>query len=62
MHATSGAATGNAILLLPECGMQVRGESPEQVMEEIQLRATLVSSVLEDILLKPHGEQWEFDD
>ena len=30
-------------------------ENPEQVMEEIQLRATQVSSVLEGILLEPHG-------
>ena len=31
-------------------------EDPEQVMEEMWLRATQVSSVLENILREPHGE------
>jgi len=30
-------------------------DDPERVMEEIQMRATQVSSVLEDILLESHG-------
>ena len=42
-------------LLLTEGEIKTRAENPEQVMEEIQLRATQVSSVLEGILLEPHG-------
>jgi hypothetical protein len=30
-------------------------------MEEIQARATLVSSVLKEILQEPHVEQWELN-
>jgi hypothetical protein len=38
-------------------------ENPEQVMKEIELRATQVSSLLEDILLEPHGRpDWGLND
>jgi hypothetical protein len=46
-------------LLLTEGEIRMMAENPEQnpeqVMEEIQVRATQVSSVLEGILLEPHG-------
>src|ERR1035438_1581926 len=34
---------------------KMMAEDPERVMEEMWLRATQVSSVLEDILREPHG-------
>lgn len=43
-------------LLLKESDIKMMSVNPEQVMEEIRLRATQVSSVLEKILLEPHGE------
>jgi len=42
-------------LLLTEGDVQMMAENPEQVMEDIRVRATMVSSVLEDILLEPRG-------
>ena len=42
-------------LLLPEGNVNTVVEDPEQVMEEIQLRATQVSSILEEILSESHG-------
>ena len=42
-------------LLLTEGEIKMMAENPEQVMDEIQVRATQVSSVLEGILLEPHG-------
>jgi hypothetical protein len=52
----SGMGNTNAIhLLLTEGDVKLMAENPEQVMEEIRVRATQVSSVLEDILLEPHG-------
>lgn len=44
-----------AHLLLTEGEISMMAENPEQVMEDIQLRATQVSSVLEAILMEPHG-------
>jgi hypothetical protein len=35
--------------------VKVMAEDPEQLMEEMWLRATQVSSVLESILREPHG-------
>jgi hypothetical protein len=35
---------------------KLMAEDPEQVMEEMWVRATQVSSVLENILHEPHGE------
>ena len=53
---TGGADSTAAVhLLLTEGNVKMMAEDPEQVMEEIQLRATQVSSVLEDILLESHG-------
>jgi len=57
-HTTTvtGGADGTAVhLLLPEGNVKMMAEDPERVMEEIQVRATQVSSVLEDILLESHG-------
>ncbi len=42
-------------LLLTEGHADMMAENPEHVMQEIELRATQVSSVLEGILLEPHG-------
>ncbi len=53
---TGGADSLAAVhLLLPAGHVELRVEDPEQVMEEIQLRATQVSSVLEEILSDSHG-------
>lgn len=55
-NVTSGAGTSMPPpLLLVEGEVKLAAESPERVIEEIQVRATLVSSVLENILLEPHG-------
>jgi hypothetical protein len=57
---TSGVGSSGAIhLLLTEGEIKLMAENPDSVMEEIQVRATLVSSVLEKILQEPHDEQWE---
>lgn len=59
---TIGAATNVAPLLLTEGDVQRMAESPEQVMEEIWVRATQVSSTLESIFHEPHREpQWDMD-
>ena len=42
-------------LLLTEGRMGIQVDEPEQVMEDIRLRATQVSSILEGILQEPHG-------
>jgi hypothetical protein len=53
----SGAITEGAVhLLLTEGDVKMMVENPEQVMEEIRVRAEQVSSVLEGILLEPHGQ------
>lgn len=44
-----------AHLLLTEGEIQRMGESPELAMEEIRVRATQISSVLEDILHDTHA-------
>jgi len=57
---TSGVGNADAIhQLLTEGDVKLMAENPESVMKEIQVRATLVSSVLEEILQEPHDEQWE---
>jgi len=53
---TGGADSTAAVHhLLKEGNVQIMADDPERVMEEIQMRATQVSSVLEDILLESHG-------
>lgn len=53
--ATVGVDSMAAVhLLLPEGDVKMAVEDPEQVMAEIQLRATQVSSVLEAILSESH--------
>lgn len=49
-------AGANAVhLLLTEGDVKLMAENPERVMEDIETRATVMSSVLADILLEPHG-------
>ncbi|HEY5041742.1 MAG TPA: hypothetical protein VIK53_07035 [Verrucomicrobiae bacterium] len=50
-HTTTGAggAGGAVHLLVTEGDVRVMAEDPEQVMEEIELRATSVGPVLEAI-------------
>jgi hypothetical protein len=43
-------------LLLTEGEVRLLGTDPERAMVEIELRATTVSRVLEQILREPHGE------
>jgi predicted HAD superfamily Cof-like phosphohydrolase len=45
-----------AHLLMTEGDGALMAADPERVMEEIEVRATQVSSTLESILLAPHGE------
>lgn len=59
-HNTQGVSGGaggiGAVhLLLTQGDVKMMVENPEQVMEEIRLRAEQVSSVLEHILSEPHG-------
>ena len=60
LNVASGAVSGGAHLLLTEGDVKMMAEmmveNPEKVMEEIRVRAEKVSSVLEDILVEPHGE------
>jgi hypothetical protein len=42
-------------LLIAADEVKMTAEDPEQMMEEMWLRATQVSSVLENILQEPHG-------
>ena len=52
----STGGTDNVVhLLITEGDVKMMADDPEQVMEEMWLRATQVSSVLEDILREPHG-------
>lgn len=56
-NVTSGAiSAGEVHLLLTEGDVKMMVENPEQVMEEIRVRAERVGSVLEGILLEPHGQ------
>ena len=43
-------------LLVTQGDVKLKAEDPERVMEEMWVRATQVSSVLENILHEPHGE------
>jgi hypothetical protein len=46
----------SVVALTVEAGeVKLMAEDPEQVMEEMWVRATQVSSVLENILHEPHG-------
>ena len=54
---------GAVHLLLTEGDVKLMAENPERVMKEIELRATQVSSILEKILLEPHGRpDWGIND
>lgn len=52
----TGGAVSAVHLMITEGDVKMMAESPEQVMEEIRLRAEQVSSVLEGIFLEPHGQ------
>lgn len=57
------AGIGAVHLLLTEGDVKRMAENPERVMRDIELRATQVSSVLENILLEPHGRpDWGIND
>ena len=59
----TGHVESMAHLLLTEGDVAKMAESPEQVMEEIRLRATQVGSVLEGIFHESHGHpHWEFSE
>lgn len=59
--ATKGV--GAVPLLLTEGDVKLMVENPERVMKDIELRATQVSSILEKILLEPHGRpDWGIND
>jgi len=61
---TGGAEGTKAVhLLLTDGDVRMMAEDPERVMAEIQVRATQVSSVLENILLESHGRpDWGIND
>jgi hypothetical protein len=61
---THDSAGADAVhLLLTEGDVKRIAEDPERVMEDIETRATLVSSVLKGILLEPHGRvDWGIND
>ena len=55
-NVTAGVEGIGAVhLLLTSGDVKLMAENPEMVMREIELRATKVSSVLEEILREPHG-------
>jgi hypothetical protein len=52
----TGVADSVVALTVRADEVKLMAEDPEQVMEEMWVRATQVSSVLEDILHEPQGE------
>lgn len=53
----SGNADATAVhLMIKEGKVQLVVENPEQVIDELRTRAEELGSVLEGILLEPHGE------
>jgi hypothetical protein len=49
--------------MLTEGDVRMMAENPEQVIQEIELRATVLSSVLTDILSEPHDRpDWGLND
>jgi hypothetical protein len=63
LHKISSPVTGtssHAHLLVAESGGLIAMESPEAVMEEVEFRATHVSSLLEES--KKHENFWEPDE
>jgi hypothetical protein len=63
-NVSGGTGSMEAVhLLLAEGDIKLMVENPEQVMEEIRLRATQVGSILEGILHEPHGRpDWGIND
>jgi len=64
MTATPTLAGAEAVhLMLTEGDVRMMAENPEQVIQEIELRATVLSSVLTDILSEPHDRpDWGLND
>lgn len=64
-NATSGIPAGitAAHLLLTEAKVKMLADDPEQVIHEIEVRATRVSSVLQNILTERHDRpDWGLND
>ena len=62
-NASGNAGNLGVHLLLGSGEMKLIVDNPEQVMEEIRLRAEQVSSVLQGILSDSHGEpRWGLDE
>jgi hypothetical protein len=51
----TGVADSVVALTVSADDVKLMAEDPERVMEEMWVRATQVSSVLENILQEPHG-------
>ena len=51
----TGGAGSVVHLMVRADDVKMMADDPERVMEEMWLRATQVSSVLENILREPHG-------
>ena len=52
----TNTSSGVVHLMLTVGGAGLTPQDPERLMEEIELRATQMSSLLEGILHDPHGE------
>jgi hypothetical protein len=59
-----GGSPGGAVhLSIATPGLSLAAEESERVLEQINLRATQLSQVLEEILNQPHDvPHWEVDD
>lgn len=64
VNVTGSDKTDPAVhLLLTEGDVNIMAQSPEQVMAEIEIRATQVSALLEGIFQEPHGRpDWGIND
>jgi len=62
MTGTTGGEIRAVHLLLREGEVRVLGGGPEKVMMEIEVRASTIGRVLEDILHEPHGPALKLDE
>lgn len=58
----AGVAEHHAHLLIAETGGMVTRESPEEVMAEVEFRATHLSSLMEDMFKEAMNREWWEDD
>jgi hypothetical protein len=58
MSETSTGAGGHAHLLVVESGGLVALESPEAVMEEVEFRATHLSSLMDEMFEEAKKHDW----